>query len=598
MKKAMSLILCIVICISIVPTAALAAERDTSFEETLASDLKSLGLFKGVSDTDFDLNREPSRTEALVMLIRVLGKESEALSGNWEHPFTDVVAWADKYVGYAYQNKLTNGVSNTEFGAGNANAAMYLTFVLRSLGYSDANGLDFTWDNPFDLAKGVGVLPECVNLTSFWRADVVLISYAALPAYLNSSSQTLTQKLIAAGVFTQALYDSCYDADAIKNHQTVKTELSAEEIYAKCSPAVFYIEVFDSDGHYDGSGSGFFINSSGIAVTNYHVIEGAYSAEITVSDTGEVYDVLGVLDYSKIEDWAILKIDGTDFSFLDIGASTTVVGGATVYAIGSPLGLQASISQGLISNAKRTEYGVDYIQISVAISAGSSGGALINKFGDVVGITSASYVNGQNLNLALPISIIDGYSASSLTSLSVLASSVSNYYSDPVRQLAAYTALRNWILDNFNTIVDNSKAYQDFYSYDTGSEEYTLIYDEINDVITMKYINKSDGASYYSYISLKSSGQTFSTTFTYYSSINTSDQPTFSGTGTVYAPDFYENGLEYILEYGGEPLELALYHMIATVIMLESLNFIEYIFYYDLSDSRAYSIADFGFIST
>jgi hypothetical protein len=90
-KRFFSVILCIAIFISIIPSTAFAATtRNISFEETLAADLKELGLFKGVSKTTFDLNREPSRAEALVMLIRVLGKENEALNGSWSHPFTDV----------------------------------------------------------------------------------------------------------------------------------------------------------------------------------------------------------------------------------------------------------------------------------------------------------------------------------------------------------------------------------------------------------------------------------------------------------------------------------------------------------------------------
>lgn len=87
----------------------------------LASDLKALSLFKGVFDTDFDLSRAPTRTEAVVILIRVLGKESEAQGGDWTQPFGDVAPWADKYIGYAYQEGLTKGVSDTEFGSGNAN---------------------------------------------------------------------------------------------------------------------------------------------------------------------------------------------------------------------------------------------------------------------------------------------------------------------------------------------------------------------------------------------------------------------------------------------------------------------------------------------
>ena len=208
-----SLMLIFALCAGVLSVGASAATpRDTSFEEGLAADLKALNLFRGVSDTDFDLNRAPNRVEALVMLIRILGQESEALDGTWSHPFTDVPEWADKYVGYAYETGLTNGSSATEFGMGSASAAMYLTFVLRALGYSDANGEDFTWDKPFSLARSVGILPGCVDAEDFLRADVVSVSYAALGgAKLKNSETTLTEKLILAGVFTQSDFDAVYD---------------------------------------------------------------------------------------------------------------------------------------------------------------------------------------------------------------------------------------------------------------------------------------------------------------------------------------------------------------------------------------------------
>ena len=201
-----------------VPLSDLPGSHDIGFAETLANDLRTLGLFLGVSETDFGLGRPPTRTEALIMLIRVLGKESEALNGDYEHPFTDVAVWADKYVGYAYVNKLTNGVSATAFGTGDATAAMYLTFVLRALGYSDTDGSDFTWNNPFALGKTVGILPDCVDTSSFWRSDVVIVSYASLAAKLKNSTQTLADKLIGAGVFSRSLFDSTYDPDAIGNY--------------------------------------------------------------------------------------------------------------------------------------------------------------------------------------------------------------------------------------------------------------------------------------------------------------------------------------------------------------------------------------------
>lgn len=181
--------------------------RDFVRETGAALRLKALGLFQGVGtnpdgSTNFDLGRAPSRTEALVMLIRLLGKDAEASSGSWKHPFTDVPGWANEEVGYAYEKGLTKGSSATEFGVGTASAMMYLTFVLRALGYSDAEGGEFTWDKPEELARSVGILPESVHLEEFLRADVVLISEAALSAKLKASDITLLERLTSEGVVT------------------------------------------------------------------------------------------------------------------------------------------------------------------------------------------------------------------------------------------------------------------------------------------------------------------------------------------------------------------------------------------------------------
>lgn len=589
MKRAISIFLCIVICITAIPTSVLAAnQRDTSFERTLAAGLKQLGLFQGISDTDFDLNRKPSRAEAIVMLIRVLGKEAEALNGTYTHPFTDVAAWAAPYVGYAYQKGLTNGVSDTAFGTDEATAEMYLTFVLRALGYSDANGADFVWNRPFDLARRVGILPACVDTEDFWRADVVVISYAALPVCLKGSAQTLAQKLIAAGVFAQSVYDACYDAAAIDRHCAVKPELTAEQIYAQCSRAVFYIETYDAQGVVTGSGSGFFIDSNGTAVTNYHVIDNAVSAKAIGSVSGNAYKILGVYDYSESEDWAVIKVEGSGFAYLSFGDPASVVGGATVYAIGSPLGLQNTISQGLISNPSRTEDGVAYIQTSAAISHGSSGGALINKYGEVIGITSASYVDGQNLNLALPVSVINGFDRSSLTALSVL-----NPPSTPVqRQQAAFDALKAWILQNYNTLSIDDKAYQETYTYSSGTDQYMVYYSEEFDSITLTYYCTLNGMRMSLYTELTHTGQNFLSMFFYYAAENTSSYADFEGTGYIYAPLFQADSFIFD-QCEGNTYNLSTYQSYAAFMQGEILNFTEYIFSSHLSG--LYSITDFGF---
>lgn len=201
-KKVLSLILVMALCISVLlPVYA----SNPGEAEAKAAALKQLGLFKGVSDTDFALDRAATRTEAFVMLIRALGKESEALGGSWAHPFTDVPSWADKYIGYGYEKGLTKGVSATQFGTGNADLNMYLTFILRALGYSDIDG-DFLWNAPETLARAAGILPGSVDTSNFLRADVAIVSWAALEADLKGGSQSLSGKLIDEGVFTAEAY--------------------------------------------------------------------------------------------------------------------------------------------------------------------------------------------------------------------------------------------------------------------------------------------------------------------------------------------------------------------------------------------------------
>ena len=191
----------------VLPVGAYA--RNVSLEESHARALKQLGLFRGVSDTDFDLERPATRIEAIVMLIRLLGCENDALSSHRWHPFTDVPSWADDYVGYAYAEGLSNGISATEFGTGEASSAMFLTFALRALGYDDSIG-DFTWSNPYDLAGELNLIRWNVDLDNFWRADIATVSLATLEAPMKEFPLApLADYLIFENVFT---YDDYYYA--------------------------------------------------------------------------------------------------------------------------------------------------------------------------------------------------------------------------------------------------------------------------------------------------------------------------------------------------------------------------------------------------
>ena len=181
-------------------------ERDMDMAQNMANELYSVGLFKGTGTKpdgtpEFSLNRAPTRVEALVMLVRLLGKEDEALDGQWNNPFTDVPDWADKYIGYAYEKGLTKGVSATSYGTGNATMQQYLTFVLRALGYSDEDTSSTLYDEAVALGNSLRLIrnddPQREYLIcekDFWRADVAVISHRALETN-TKNGETLRESL-------------------------------------------------------------------------------------------------------------------------------------------------------------------------------------------------------------------------------------------------------------------------------------------------------------------------------------------------------------------------------------------------------------------
>jgi hypothetical protein len=192
----------------------------------------------------------------------------------------------------------------------------------------------------------------------------------------------------------------------IRVRLTRLSAISTEALYEKCAPAVFSIEVFDANGKGVKTGSGFFITGSGVAATNYHVLSGGTAARVKTSD-GVEYEIIGVYDFDKQMDIALIQIEGADFTALELGKSGDVRTGDLVYTIGNPLGLYGSLAKGVVSSALRSVDGSDYIQIDAPISSGSSGGALIDAYGRAIGITSASYQGGQNLNFAVPIDALE-----------------------------------------------------------------------------------------------------------------------------------------------------------------------------------------------
>lgn len=181
MKKRLScIILTLVMIISLVPFAAAASDEATEAAEALYE----LGLFKGTGTNPdgtpiFDLDKTPTRNQAIIMLVRLLGKEEEAKAGTWNIPFTDVSDSMKPYIGYAYTNGLTNGYTATTYnGTAPIKANQYVTFVLRALGYESGN--DFEVTSPWELSNKIGITANPYSSTAFTRGDVALISLSAL----------------------------------------------------------------------------------------------------------------------------------------------------------------------------------------------------------------------------------------------------------------------------------------------------------------------------------------------------------------------------------------------------------------------------------
>ncbi len=178
--------------------------------------------------------------------------------------------------------------------------------------------------------------------------------------------------------------------------------LTAEQIYKKVSGAVVVIHAYNANNELVKQGSGVVINNKGYVVTNYHVLEGCERLEIIHNN--EVIQYVDIIGIDVEKDILILKIDAKYFPLVKIGNMQKVNIGERIYAIGNPLGLENTISEGIVSGLRNDETtGRNFIQITASISPGSSGGAVVNEKGELIGISTLTLNEGQNINFAIPI---------------------------------------------------------------------------------------------------------------------------------------------------------------------------------------------------
>ena len=344
---------------------------------------------------------------------------------------------------------------------------------------------------------------------------------------------------------------------------------TATELYNLSVKYVGEIVTYDKSGAELALGTGFVISSDGKIVTNYHVIDGAYSADITINN--EKYTITTVLAYDENIDLAVVKVNATGLTPATICKKPVSVG-ATVYAIGSSRGMTNTYSQGIITYADRVVDGVSHVQHDASITHGNSGGPLINVYGEIIGINTWGISDSQNLNFAVFTAELDNLVYGTPMTMAEFYEANFN----------AYETLLNWVLDNYNYTGDSWIEYR-FQDNDKRYAIYSLTYFYNSDRLCLQYyfVFNSDDARYisielsedtsyleyyatytdgdYSYKQNVTKGYLYPSSFTRYTSIgyysSEGDYWTLSSLlttyqeGIVYSLDWFEVFLE-VFELG------------------------------------------------
>lgn len=261
---------------------------------------------------------------------------------------------------------------------------------------------------------------------------------------------------------------------------------TATELYNLSVKYVGEIVTYDKNGSELALGTGFVISSDGKIVTNYHVIDGAYSAKITIND--KKYTIATVLAYDENIDLAVVKVNATGLTAATICKKPVSVG-ATVYAIGSSRGMTNTYSQGIITYANRVVDDVSHIQHDASITHGNSGGPLINVYGEVIGINTWGISDSQNLNFAVFTAELDNLVYGTPMTMAEFYEANFN----------AYETLLNWVLDNYNYTGDSWIEYR----FQDSTERYaiyslTYFYNSDRLCLIYYYVFNDDDARYIS----------------------------------------------------------------------------------------------------
>lgn len=360
------------------------------------------------------------------------------------------------------------------------------------------------------------------------------------------------------------------------------TAYSATELYDLSVKYVGEIITYDKLGKELALGTGFVYSSDGKIITNYHVIEDAYSATITVN--GKTYNIVSVLAYDEDIDLAVLKVNASNLISANICKQPTKTG-ENIYAIGSSRGLTNTFSQGIITQSNRIIDGIAYIQHDASITHGNSGGPLINIYGEVIGINTWGISDSQNLNFAVFTSELDNLVYGK-------PMTVAEFYEF---NNGAYDKLVDFIIANgkYNSSTGNImlSLKEDYDSVNAQHYSYEIAYDAEDDCIDMYY-----------YVAFTGTDTTFFTGMTirrnadkyFYSSVRReAGNMTNKMSGYIINETFDDNTLVGYNSYEGKGSERDFTRENASIAVTNIILWLEWLAENYLDST----VADFGFVS-
>lgn len=229
------------------------------------------------------------------------------------------------------------------------------------------------------------------------------IVHAAEPKSIESATVPPV-KVTPGPANVNKIQPSLYDSPA-----STRPERSVRELVSVLGEGVVQVR---TPG---GLGSGFILSEDGFLITNFHVIESEtqISVEVYHQKAGQLerksYKNVSIVAMNKFEDLALLKIEDKDapkFSRVALGDADAMSVGERVFAIGSPLGLERTVTEGILSTKTRQIQGQLYLQTTAQINPGNSGGPLFNLRGEVIGVTSMKLTFGEGLGFAIPVEAV------------------------------------------------------------------------------------------------------------------------------------------------------------------------------------------------